>query len=131
MRRSRARTLHARVSPTGSKSASVARSIPCPYFTSRDTHSSTSSSSTQTSQSTPDYFQWALRLARPGTLIVVDNVVRKGALVDAGSNDPNVLGMRRLIEMIAAEPKVTSTLIQTVGSKGYDGFVMALVSPGP
>ena len=79
--------------------------------------------------STPDYFTWALRLARPGTLIVVDNVVRKGALVDSGSNDPNVLGMRHLIEMIAAEPKVTATLIQTVGSKGYDGFLMALVAP--
>lgn len=81
--------------------------------------------------STPDYFKWALRLAHPGTLIVVDNVVRKGALVDADSNDAGVVGMRRLIEMIAAEPKVTATLIQTVGSKGYDGLLMALVSPGP
>ena len=75
--------------------------------------------------------KWALRLARPGALIVVDNVVRKGALVNADSNDPGVLGMRRLIEMIAAEPKVTAPLIQTVGSKGHDGFLMALVSPGP
>lgn len=79
--------------------------------------------------STPDYFKWALSLSRPGTLIVVDNVVRKGALVDADSNDPNVQGMRRLNEMIAGEPGVTATLIQTVGSKGYDGFVMALAAP--
>ncbi len=77
--------------------------------------------------STPDYFTWAVRLSRPGALIVIDNVVRRGALVDAKSGDPNVEGMRRLNELIARETGVTATLIQTVGAKGYDGFLMALV----
>ncbi|MBA3482601.1 MAG: O-methyltransferase [Pirellulales bacterium] len=77
--------------------------------------------------STADYFEWALRLTRPGSLIVVDNVVRKGAVVDAVSNDANVQGVRRFLEMAAAEPRVDVTAIQTVGSKGYDGFALALV----
>ena len=77
--------------------------------------------------STPDYFTWALKLSRPGSLIVVDNVVRKGAVADPASTDPNVLGVRRCLEMMAAEPRVTATAIQTVGGKGYDGFAVALV----
>ena len=77
--------------------------------------------------STADYFEWALKLSRPGTLVVVDNVVRKGALVDAASDDPNVKGMRRFCEALAAEKRVSATILQTVGSKGYDGFTLALV----
>ena len=77
--------------------------------------------------STADYFAWALRLTRLGSLIIVDNVVRKGAVVDAASDDANVQGVRRFLEMAAAEPRVEVTAIQTVGSKGYDGFALALV----
>jgi predicted O-methyltransferase YrrM len=76
---------------------------------------------------TPDYFQWALKLSRPGAVIVADNVVRKGALADAGTNDPAVEGARRFHEMVAAEPRVSATTLQTVGSKGYDGFTLAVV----
>jgi predicted O-methyltransferase YrrM len=75
----------------------------------------------------PNYLQWAKRLARVGSLIVVDNVVRDGAVVEAGSSDPDIHGTRRLFEMLAAEPGLTATALQTVGSKGYDGFALALV----
>ncbi len=75
-----------------------------------------------------DYFRWALQLSRPGTLIVTDNVVRKGAVVDAASSDPAVLGVRRFLAALAAETRVTSTVIQTVGSKSYDGFALTLVN---
>ena len=78
--------------------------------------------------STADYFAWAVRLSRPGTLIVVDNVVRKGAVTDPTSTDANVQGIRRFAQALAAEKRVTATAVQTVGSKGYDGFVMAVVS---
>ena len=77
--------------------------------------------------STADYFTWALKLARRGSLIIVDNVVRKGAVADASSTDPDVQGVRRFYEVLAAEPRVSATAIQTVGSKGYDGFALALV----
>jgi predicted O-methyltransferase YrrM len=77
--------------------------------------------------SLPDYFTWALRLARPGALILVDNVVREGEVADASSTDPAVRGVRRMNEMIAAEPRVSATAIQTVGGKGYDGFALILV----
>jgi predicted O-methyltransferase YrrM len=76
---------------------------------------------------TAPYFEWSLRLSRPGTIIVVDNVVRKGAVADAHSDDPSVQGMRRFLDLLAAERRVSATAIQTVGSKGYDGFVLALV----
>jgi predicted O-methyltransferase YrrM len=78
--------------------------------------------------SIPTYFEWALRMSRPGSLIIVDNVVREGAVVDAISEDPAVQGVRRLNEMMAADPRITSTVIQTVGVKGYDGFSIALVA---
>jgi predicted O-methyltransferase YrrM len=78
-------------------------------------------------QSNPDYFAWALKLSRPGSLIIVDNVIRDGEVVDRRSRDPDVRGVRRLNEVIAAEPRVIATEIQTVGSKGYDGFAIALV----
>ncbi|MFJ6215609.1 O-methyltransferase [Streptomyces sp. NPDC092296] len=77
--------------------------------------------------SNAEYFRWAMKLARPGTVIVVDNVVRGGAVVDPDSPDPSVQGVRRLNELIAAEPGVTATAVQTVGGKGYDGFTLALV----
>lgn len=77
---------------------------------------------------TPAYFTWALKLARVGALIIVDNVVRKGAVADAGTRDPDVQGMRRFYEMAAAERRVDATAIQTVGSKGYDGFAVVLVT---
>lgn len=78
-------------------------------------------------QSIPHYLEWSLKLSHPGTLIIVDNVIRDGALIDANSDDPNVRGARRLHEMLAAEPRVSATTLQTVGSKGYDGFTLALV----
>lgn len=73
------------------------------------------------------YFDWALRLARPGTTIVVDNVVRDGAVLDAASEDESVRGVRALAERLAHEPRVAATAVQTVGGKGWDGFVLALV----
>jgi predicted O-methyltransferase YrrM len=75
----------------------------------------------------PDYFSWALRLSRPGSVIVVDNVVRGGAVINARSADPNVQGVRKLNALLAAEPRIVATTIQTVGSKGYDGFSIAHV----
>ncbi len=77
--------------------------------------------------SNPDYFAWALKMSRPGTVIVVDNVVRKGAVADPASEDAAVRGVRRLNQLMAAEPRISATAIQTVGSKGYDGFAVALV----
>jgi predicted O-methyltransferase YrrM len=74
------------------------------------------------------YFQWAMKLTQRGSLIIVDNVVRSGAVVDAKSTDVNVQGIRRLNEVMTAEPRVTVTAIQTVGSKGYDGLALALVT---
>jgi predicted O-methyltransferase YrrM len=79
-------------------------------------------------QNNAEYFRWALRLSRPGSVIVVDNVVREGAVIRAESRDAAVQGVRRLNELIAAEPRVSATAIQTVGAKGYDGFAVALVS---
>jgi predicted O-methyltransferase YrrM len=76
----------------------------------------------------PDYWPWALRLAHRGTLIVADNVVRDGAVADANSTDANVQGVRRYLECVAAEPRVASTVLQTVGVKGYDGVSVAVVT---
>ncbi|MFN2488825.1 MAG: O-methyltransferase [Actinomycetota bacterium] len=79
----------------------------------------------------PNYLACALRLSRRGTLIVADNVVRDGAVLDGTGSDPNVHGIRRFNELLAAEPRVSATAIQTVGSKGYDGFALALVVADP
>lgn len=76
----------------------------------------------------PDYLTLSARLARPGTLIVADNVVRDGEVIDVASEDPNVRGVRRFNEMVAADERLDGTIIQTVGSKGYDGFAFALVT---
>ncbi len=75
----------------------------------------------------PNYFDRAVALAHPGTVIVVDNVVRKGAVIDAASTDASVLGTRALFDRIASDPRVSATAIQTVGDKGWDGFAIAIV----
>ena len=76
----------------------------------------------------PDYFDWAVRLSHPGSVIVVDNVVRGGGVLDEGSSDAAIQGTRRLYEVVGAEKRVTATAIQTVGNKGYDGFLIARVN---
>jgi predicted O-methyltransferase YrrM len=81
----------------------------------------------------PEYFEWALKLARRGSLIITDNVVRAGVILDPAGEDPSVgnvgiKGIRRFYEMLAREPRVSATAIQTVGSKGHDGFALALVT---
>jgi predicted O-methyltransferase YrrM len=81
-------------------------------------------------QSYPEYFTWALKLSRKGSVIIADNVVRKGAVIEADSSDLMVQGVRRMNELVAREPRVSATAVQTVGSKGYDGFMMALVTSG-
>jgi predicted O-methyltransferase YrrM len=76
----------------------------------------------------PQYFEWALRLSRKGSLIIVDNVVRDGRVIEAESEDADIQGIRSLFKRMAAEPRVLCTAQQTVGSKGYDGFLIALVT---
>ena len=80
---------------------------------------------------TPGYFQWAVRLSRLGSLIIVDNVVREGTVLDAASDDANVQGMRRFFELAATDPRVSGTALQTVGSKGHDGLAIVLVTAEP
>lgn len=84
----------------------------------------------------PGYFEWSLKLSRPGTLIITDNVVRDGAILDPDAYDPvlgdsGIQGIRRFYELLAAEPRVSATAIQTVGGKGYDGFALMIVEDGP
>jgi len=76
----------------------------------------------------PHYLDFALKLSHPGTLIVCDNIIREGEILDAQSPDDRVQGQRKLLEAMAANPRLTTTAIQTVGSKGYDGFAMAIVN---
>ena len=76
----------------------------------------------------PEYVRWALRLSRPGTLLVLDNVVRDGRILDSSSEDPDLVGTRRALELLGEEPRVLATAIQTVGTKGYDGFALGLVT---
>ncbi|MFJ8078538.1 O-methyltransferase [Streptomyces sp. NPDC096176] len=75
----------------------------------------------------PRYVEWALRLTRPGSLIIVDNVVRGGAVTDASSKDPSIVGTREMFELVAREPRLDATALQTVGVKGYDGMLVARV----
>ncbi|MGC1424001.1 MAG: O-methyltransferase [Terracidiphilus sp.] len=75
----------------------------------------------------PEYLQWSLKLSRPGTLIVADNVVRDGKVIDSENPDPNIQGVRRLTEMLSAEPRLSATALQTVAGKGYDGLIIAVV----
>jgi len=77
----------------------------------------------------PDYIQWSLKLSRPGTVIVADNVVRDGKVIDPDNPDPNIQGVRRFTELVAKEPRLSTTVLQTVGAKGYDGFAIAVVEP--
>jgi predicted O-methyltransferase YrrM len=76
----------------------------------------------------PEYFSWATKLTRPGGVIIVDNVIRNGAVLDDSGSDAAVDGVRRLNELLATLSDVTATTIQTVGSKGYDGFTLAIVN---
>lgn len=78
--------------------------------------------------STTEYFAWSLKLSHLGSLIVVDNVVRGGKVADQASRDPNVVGMQRFLDSLASEPRVSATAVQTVGSKGHDGFLLAVVT---
>ena len=78
-------------------------------------------------ESSVEYFEYALALSHPGTVIVVDNVVRKGEVIDAKSTDAMVQGVQRLADRLSKEQRVTATAIQTVGAKGYDGFILAIV----
>jgi predicted O-methyltransferase YrrM len=78
-------------------------------------------------QNIPNYFDWAIKLSRPGSLIVVDNVVRDGAVIDPTNADPNIQGVRRFIDQLGADSRASGTAIQTVGTKGYDGFAIVLV----
>lgn len=75
----------------------------------------------------PNYFEWALKLSRPGSLIIVDNVVREGGLADGTSDDPAIRASRAVVELMGSDPRVEATVMQTVGTKGYDGFAIALV----
>lgn len=76
----------------------------------------------------PEYIRLSLDLSRPGTLIIADNVVREGRVIEPDNSDPNIQGVRRFTELIAAEPRLSATVLQTVGSKGYDGFAIAVVT---
>ena len=80
--------------------------------------------------SSAEYLDWAVKLSRPGAMIVLDNVVREGAVLLASSRDPSVQGVRRAIDFLGRDPRVEATAIQTVGSKGYDGFALAWVKGG-
>jgi len=77
----------------------------------------------------PAYFEWALKLSRPGAVIIVDNVVRNGAVADLSAADPSTQGARLLLDSLGKNPRISATALQTVGVKGYDGFVMAVVLP--
>ena len=76
----------------------------------------------------PGYLDWAIELSRPGALIFVDNVVRDGAIADASSTDPTIQGTRRMFDLMSEDSRISSTALQTVGSKGYDGFALAIVN---
>ncbi|PEK58926.1 O-methyltransferase [Bacillus pseudomycoides] len=78
-------------------------------------------------QNNSEYLKWALKLSRKGTVIIGDNIVRKGEIVNASSKDVNVQGVRHFFDILASESNLSSTAIQTVGSKGYDGFSISVV----
>jgi predicted O-methyltransferase YrrM len=80
-------------------------------------------------QGLPEYLQWSLKLSHPGTIIIADNVVRDGKVIEPDNPDPNVQGVRRLTELMAAEPRLSATAIPTIGARGYDGFSIAVVLP--
>jgi predicted O-methyltransferase YrrM len=114
-----AETVEVRVGPAAESLTALAAEAPPPFdlvFIDAD------------KENNPLYFAAALTMTRPGGLIIVDNVVRGGSVIDAASQDPNVLGVRRMYDLIAVEPRVSATAVQTVGSKGHDGFAIALVN---
>lgn len=76
----------------------------------------------------PHYVEWAVKLSRPGSVIVVDNVVRGGSVLDATSEDPAIVGTRRMFEVVSEHPRLTATAVQTVGARGYDGLLLARVT---
>jgi predicted O-methyltransferase YrrM len=78
-------------------------------------------------KSIPDYLEWSIKLSRPGTVIIVDNVVRDGKVLDPESSDPDIQGVRGMTELMATNPRLSATAIQTVGGRGYDGFAIAIV----
>ena len=78
-----------------------------------------------------NYFQWAVKLSRRGSLIVTDNVIRHGSIIDDENSKPAVQGLRRFYDLVAAEPNVSITALQTVGSNGHDGFAIAVVTADP
>ncbi len=79
-------------------------------------------------KSIPEYLEWSMKLSRPGTIIIVDNVVRDGAVLNQESADPDIQGVRRMTEMMASNPRLSATAIPTVGARGYDGFAIAVVT---
>jgi predicted O-methyltransferase YrrM len=79
----------------------------------------------------PEYLEWCIKLSRRGTMIVADNVVRSGAVVDAASRDIDVQGVRRFLELLSTDPRLSATAIQTVGAKGYDGIAVAVMTKDP
>jgi predicted O-methyltransferase YrrM len=79
----------------------------------------------------PEYLKWCIKLSRRGTMIVADNVVRRGAVVDTASRDADVQGVRRFLDLLSSDPRVSATAIQTVGSKGYDGLALAVMTADP
>lgn len=76
----------------------------------------------------PNYLKWALHFSHPGTVIIGDNVIRDGEVINANSQDPRVQGVRQFYDLLAEQSRISATAIQTVGSKGYDGFVLGIVS---
>ena len=80
-------------------------------------------------QNNPHYLDWAVKLSRPGTLIITDNIVRDGAVIDEADEDPRVIGTRTFLDKLGKDPRLDATAIQTVGVKGYDGFAVAIVKP--
>jgi predicted O-methyltransferase YrrM len=78
-------------------------------------------------KSLPEYLEWSVKLSRPGTVIIADNVVRDGKVLDANTSDADIQGVRHMTEMMAANPRLSATAIPTVGARGYDGFAVALV----
>ncbi|MDO8359221.1 MAG: O-methyltransferase [Devosia sp.] len=77
----------------------------------------------------PGYLDWAIRLSRPGTVIILDNVVRDGRVVDPDSRDPSIVGTRAAFDLLKSSPRIDSTALQTVGAKGWDGFMLGVVKP--
>ncbi len=130
---SRVRTSRVWDSRTSSRYAWARRSKACRNSAAEDTQPFDLIFIDADKKNNPAYLQWALKLSRVGTVIVADNVVRAGRILDADASDPRLGdggldGLRRFYEILGAEPRVTATVIQTVDAKGHDGFALALVT---